>query len=75
MPLSNVRYRVKTTPKGEKIRLAFSKATNKVREAKNLGTGATHVMSPKEVRKQTTPTKPGDRIKEAFTRRRKTSYG
>lgn len=42
MPLENVRYRVKTTKGGRKIRLAFRKGTNKVAEAKNLATGATH---------------------------------
>jgi len=34
------RFRVKTTKAGKKIRLAFK--NNKVIEAKNLGTGATH---------------------------------
>jgi hypothetical protein len=38
---------VKTTPKGEKIRLAFTKGGTVI-EAKNLGTGATH--SPAEFR-------------------------
>lgn len=42
MPLQNVRYRVKTTKAGEKIRLAFSKKSGTVVEAKNLGTGAMH---------------------------------
>ena len=42
MPLSqSVRYRVKTTSKGKKIRLAFTKS-GRVIEAKNLKTGATH---------------------------------
>jgi len=41
MPLpGNPRYRVKTTPAGEKIRLAFVKG--RVVEAKNLASGATH---------------------------------
>ena len=41
MPLGKgVRYRTKTTKKGEKIRLAFR--GNTVVEAKNLKTGATH---------------------------------
>ena len=40
MPLSQpVRYRFK---KGTNIRLAFVKGTNKVIEAKNTKTGATH---------------------------------
>lgn len=59
MPLSNVRYRVKTTRKGEKIRLAFSKRTGDVVEAKNLGSGATH--TPKEFKR--------DRLKRALHRR------
>ena len=43
MPLSQpVRYRVKTTKSGKKIRLAFVKGTNRVIEAKNIRTGATH---------------------------------
>ena len=66
MPLANVRYRVKTTPKGEKIRLAFSKTTQKVREAKKLRTGATQVMPPRRAARRN----PGDRIKEALTKRR-----
>ena len=41
MPLKDVRYRVKTTPKGKKVRLAF-KGKGKVVEAKNLDTGETH---------------------------------
>ena len=42
MPLSqSVRYRVKTTDSGKKIRLAFTK-DGMVIEAKNLDTGATH---------------------------------
>ena len=41
MPLpQGARFRVKTTKKGKKIRLAF--VDNKVVEAKNLKTGATH---------------------------------
>ena len=40
MPLRGVRYRVKTTKSGEKVRLAFR--GNQVVEAKNLETGATH---------------------------------
>ena len=44
MPLDEpVRYRYK---KGTKIRLAFVKGTNRVLEAKNMRTGATH--TPKE---------------------------
>jgi len=43
MPLDQpVRYRVKTTKTGKKIRLAFVKGTNRVIEAKNIKTGATH---------------------------------
>lgn len=46
MPLSKpVRYRVTTTPKGHKIRLAFTKGGNQVIEAKNLETGKTHTES------------------------------
>jgi len=45
MPLKNVRYRVKTTSSGKKVRLAF-RGKGKVVEAKNLKTGATH--TPKE---------------------------
>jgi len=44
MVLRDVRYRVKKTPSGKKVRLAFK--DGKVVEAKNLGTGATH--TPKE---------------------------
>ena len=40
MPIKGARYRVKTTPRGKKIRLAFKRG--KVVEAKNLATGATH---------------------------------
>jgi len=41
MPLGRgVRYRVKTTGSGKKVRLAFR--GNRVVEAKNLGSGATH---------------------------------
>ena len=65
MPLQGVnRYRVKTTPKGEKIRLAFTKS-GRVLEAKNLRTGATHINR---------PPKPGDHIKDALTRKRR-RYG
>ena len=46
MPLGKgVRYRVKTTKSGKKVRLAF-KGKGNVVEAKNLETGATH--TPKE---------------------------
>jgi len=42
MPMpKSTRYRVMTTKKGEKIRLAFLKG-GAVAEAKNLRTGATH---------------------------------
>lgn len=42
MPLGpGVRYRVKTTKSGKKVRLAF-KGKGKVIEAKNLSSGATH---------------------------------
>lgn len=45
MPLGrDVRYRVKTTESGKKVRLAFK--DRRVVEAKNLETGATH--TPKE---------------------------
>lgn len=40
MPLADVRYRVKTTDTGKKVRLAFKGKT--VVEAKNLKTGAVH---------------------------------
>ena len=46
MPLKKVKYRVKTTKSGKKVRLAFRAGTNQVVEAKNLETGATH--TPKE---------------------------
>lgn len=43
MPLpAGTRYRFK---KGTKIRLAFAKGTNRVIEAKNMKTGATHTAS------------------------------
>lgn len=42
MPLKGVRYRVKTTKAGKKVRLHFKKGSNVVDEAKNLKTGATH---------------------------------
>ena len=42
MPVpASARYRVVTTPKGKKIRLAFV-GKGRVVEAKNLSTGATH---------------------------------
>ena len=41
MPLKGARYRVKTTASGKKVRLAF-KGKDRVVEAKNLATGATH---------------------------------
>lgn len=42
MPLGKgVRYRVKTTKSGKKVRLAF-RGKKRVVEAKNLKTGATH---------------------------------
>ena len=48
MPLGpRIRYRVKTTKSGKKVRLAFK--GNKVVEAKNLETGATH--TPAEFKK------------------------
>ena len=40
MPIKGARYRVKTTASGKKVRLAFK--GNKVVEAKNLKSGATH---------------------------------
>lgn len=46
MPIKGARYRVKKTKKGS-VRLAFK--GNKVVEAKNLKTGATH--TPKEFEK------------------------
>ena len=36
MPLKGVRYRVVTTTKGKKVRIAISKRTGKVVEAKRL---------------------------------------
>ena len=39
--INNLRYRVKTTESGKKVRLAFRRGTNKVVEAKNLETGDT----------------------------------
>ena len=41
MPLKGVRYRVKTTKAGKKVRLAF-RGKGKVVEAMNMKTGATH---------------------------------
>lgn len=41
MPIKGARYRVVTTKKGKKVRLAF-KGKGKVVETKNLKTGATH---------------------------------
>lgn len=41
MPIPGVRFRVKTTKSGKKVRLAF-RGKGKVVEAKNLKTGATH---------------------------------
>ena len=44
MPLGKgVRYRVKTTKTGKRVRLAFK--GNTVVEAKNIDTGAKHVMT------------------------------
>lgn len=63
MPLSNVRYRVKTGKKGDKIRLAFSQRTGDVVEAKNMRTGATH--GPKEFAAD----KKKKSLKEAMTSR------
>jgi hypothetical protein len=40
MPLKNVRYRIMTTDKGTRVRLAFR--GNEVVEAKNMMTGAMH---------------------------------
>lgn len=50
MPIPNARYRVKTTSRGKKIRLAFV-GKGKVVEAKNLKTGGTH--TPAEFRHDT----------------------
>ena len=47
MPIKGARFRVKTTKTGKKVRLAFK--DNKVVEAKNLKTGATH--TPTEFKK------------------------
>jgi len=41
MPIPGARYRVTTTKKGKKVRLAF-KGKKKIVEAKNIETGATH---------------------------------
>lgn len=66
MPLNQpVRYRVKTTTGGEKIRLAFSKRTGDVIEAKNMMSGATH--TPAEFAKD----RKQSRLKAAMTQRRK----
>jgi hypothetical protein len=62
MPLSQpVKYRVRTTEKGKKIRLAFTKG-GQVLEAKNLETGATHTE--REFRAERT--KRGARLKTAL---------
>lgn len=47
MPIKGARYRVTTTKSGKKVRLAFK--GNKVVEAKNLKSGATH--TPAEFKK------------------------
>ena len=44
MPLSGVKYRVKTTSTGKEVRLAFDKK-GEVVEAKNLETGAVHSLA------------------------------
>lgn len=59
MPIKGVRYRVVTTKRGKKVRLAFR--GKKVVEAKNLKTGATH--TPAEFKK--------DRKKKARKRKSK----
>lgn len=54
MPIPGARYRVKTTPTGKKVRLAF-KGKGKVVEAKNLKTGKTH--TPAEFAEDAKPAK------------------
>ena len=44
MPIPGARYRVTTTKKGKKIRLAL-KGKKKIVEAKNIETGAAHTPS------------------------------
>ena len=44
MPLKGVRYRVRTTKTGKRVRLAF-RGKGTVVEAKNMTTGATHTPS------------------------------
>lgn len=61
MPLSGGRYRVKTTPKGEKIRLHFTDS-GVVNEARNMGTGAVH--SPAEFKQDRK--RRGDKLRKAM---------
>jgi len=64
MPLSQpVKYRVRTTEKGHKIRLALR--DGHVVEAKNLGNGALHSLE--EFKADKKPPK-GSRIKHALMR-------
>ena len=64
MPLGKgVRYRVKTTASGKKIRLAFR--GNTVVEATNVKTGATH--SPADFARDRRRRK-GDKVKKAMGR-------
>ena len=65
MPLSQAaRYRVHTTPKGEKIRLAFAKGTNRVIEAKSLSSGKVHTEA--EFKADRRKTAKGQKLKAAL---------
>lgn len=67
MPLGKgVRYRVKTTKKGKKIRLAFK--GGQVVEAKNLESGATHTPAEFVADRKQAASKPA---KKAATPRRR----
>lgn len=59
MPIPGARYRVKTTSKGKKVRLAF-KGKGKVVEAKNMDTGETH--TPADFARDTKRVKRGGRF-------------
>ncbi len=68
MPIPGARYRVKTTKKGKKVRLAFK--GGEVVEAKNLESGKTHTATEfsEDRRKQAAASRPA---KKAATPRRK----
>lgn len=66
MPLGKgVRYRVKTTQAGKKVRLAFK--GSQVVETKNLASGATH--TPQEFARDRKKRRKGERLKHMMTGR------